>query len=69
MVYEFYYWPHIQGRGEVVRLALEAAGAKYIDVARDADSVEAGREKILEKINDICEKEKCNIFSIGLICL
>jgi len=33
MVYELYYWPGIQGRGEFVRLALEDAGAKYIDVA------------------------------------
>ena len=52
MVYELYYWPHIQGRGEVVRLALEAGDADYIDIARNADSVEAGREKILEKINE-----------------
>lgn len=34
MAYELYYWPTIQGRGEFVRLALEAAGAPYIDVAR-----------------------------------
>jgi len=34
MRYELYYWPSIQGRGEFVRLALEAAGADYIDVAR-----------------------------------
>jgi glutathione S-transferase len=34
MQYELYYWPTIQGRGEFVRLALEEAGAKYIDVAR-----------------------------------
>lgn len=34
MPYEFYYWPHVQGRGEYVRLALEEAGAPYIDVAR-----------------------------------
>jgi glutathione S-transferase len=34
MNYELYYWPEIQGRGEFVRLALEDAGAKYIDVAR-----------------------------------
>src|SRR5277367_4990734 len=33
-MYELYYWPAIQGRGEFVRLALEAAGAAYIDVAR-----------------------------------
>ncbi|HEX2790500.1 MAG TPA: glutathione S-transferase [Steroidobacteraceae bacterium] len=34
MIYELYYWPGIQGRGEYVRLALEQAGARYIDVAR-----------------------------------
>ena len=31
---ELYYWPGIQGRGEFVRLALEDAGAAYVDVAR-----------------------------------
>ena len=34
MRYELYYWPTIQGRGEFVRLALEEAGANYVDVAR-----------------------------------
>jgi glutathione S-transferase len=34
MRYELYYWAEIQGRGEFVRLALEEAGADYIDVAR-----------------------------------
>ena len=34
MRYELYYWPGIQGRGEYVRLALEDAGADYVDVAR-----------------------------------
>ena len=34
MPYELHYWPTIQGRGEFVRLALEAAGAPYVDVAR-----------------------------------
>lgn len=34
MRYELYYWPSIQGRGEYVRLALEEAGADYLDVAR-----------------------------------
>src|SRR5690242_14621267 len=34
MRYELYYWPQIQGRGEFVRLALEEAGAEYVDVAR-----------------------------------
>ena len=32
--YELHYWPTIQGRGEFVRLALEAGGAEYVDVAR-----------------------------------
>ncbi len=32
--YELFYWPSIQGRGELVRLALEEAGADYVDVAR-----------------------------------
>ncbi|MBX4868571.1 glutathione S-transferase [Rhizobium bangladeshense] len=34
MAYELYYWDGIQGRGEFVRLALEEAGADYIDVTR-----------------------------------
>ena len=34
MRYELYYWSEIQGRGEFVRLALEEAGAHYVDVAR-----------------------------------
>jgi len=34
MAYRLFYWPEIQGRGEFVRLALEEAGAQYIDVAR-----------------------------------
>lgn len=34
MRYDLYYWPGIQGRGEFVRLALEAAAADYVDVAR-----------------------------------
>jgi glutathione S-transferase len=34
MRYQLHYWPGIQGRGEFVRLALEAAGAEYVDVAR-----------------------------------
>jgi glutathione S-transferase len=36
MRYELFYWPSIQGRGEFVRLALEAAGAVYVDVARES---------------------------------
>lgn len=36
-VYELYYWPTIQGRGEFIRLALEEAGANYVDVARRSE--------------------------------
>src|SRR3990172_8806147 len=34
MRYELYYGPSARGRGEFVRLALEDAGADYVDVAR-----------------------------------
>jgi glutathione S-transferase len=39
--YELFYWPTIQGRGEFVRLALEDAGAHYVDVARREGGLEA----------------------------
>ncbi|HEY2891515.1 MAG TPA: glutathione S-transferase [Dongiaceae bacterium] len=41
MRYELYYWPSIQGRGEYVRLALEEAGADYVDVARRSTGMAA----------------------------
>jgi glutathione S-transferase len=41
MVYELYYWPEIQGCGEFVRLALEDAGAEYVDVARQRGGMSA----------------------------
>jgi glutathione S-transferase len=41
MRYELHYWPMIQGRGEYVRLALEEAGADYVDVARGSGGVAA----------------------------
>jgi glutathione S-transferase len=40
-MYELYYWPSIQGRGEFVRLALEEAGAEYVDVARTKGGMNA----------------------------
>ncbi|MGQ4274391.1 glutathione S-transferase [Terrihabitans sp. B22-R8] len=46
-MYELYYWPGLQGRGEYVRLALEEAGADYRDVAR-----EEGTESMLALIKD-----------------
>jgi glutathione S-transferase len=33
--YKLWYWPTIQGRGEFVRLAMEAAHIPYIDCARE----------------------------------
>ena len=41
MKYELYYWPTIQGRGEFIRLALEDAGADYVDVARRPNGMKA----------------------------
>jgi glutathione S-transferase len=46
MTYHLHYWPTIQGRGEFVRLALEEAGAAYVDVAR-GDGEDGGGEKAL----------------------
>jgi glutathione S-transferase len=43
MRYELYYWASIQGRGEFVRLALEEAGAPYVDVAR----TDGGEDRLL----------------------
>jgi glutathione S-transferase len=48
MRYELYYQPSIQGRGEFIRLALEEAGADYIDVARDPNFGRPGIMKFLE---------------------
>ncbi|CAN5284937.1 glutathione S-transferase [soil metagenome] len=48
MTYELYYWPTIQGRGEFVRLALEAAGASYLDVARGDEAVGQGVAAMME---------------------
>ena len=39
MAYELHYWPGIPGRGEFVRLALEAAGADYVDIAKTKDGM------------------------------
>ncbi len=52
MAYELHYWPTIQGRGEFVRLALEAAGAPYIDVARGAEDAGQGLPALLRSMAD-----------------
>ncbi|MDE2150098.1 MAG: glutathione S-transferase family protein [Gammaproteobacteria bacterium] len=53
MIYELYYWPGIQGRGEFVRLALEQAGTHYVDVAQDVGGEGTAIEK-LERVLDRC---------------
>jgi len=52
MAYELHYWPTIQGRGEFVRLALEAAGAPYVDVARGAEDSGLGLPAMLRHLQD-----------------
>jgi glutathione S-transferase len=51
MTYQLHYWPGIQGRGEFVRLALEAAGAPYVDVAR-GDEAGQGMPAIFHYLED-----------------
>ncbi|RYY98347.1 MAG: glutathione S-transferase [Comamonadaceae bacterium] len=52
MPYQLHYWPGIQGRGEFVRLALEAAGADYVDVARGDDADGAGLPAMQHYLED-----------------
>lgn len=52
MRYALYYWPEIQGRGEYVRLALEEAGAPYVDVARR----KGGRDRLMAILESAREK-------------
>lgn len=40
MIYELFYWPDIQGRGEFVRLVLEDLGVDYVDVCRAPGGME-----------------------------
>jgi len=47
MAYELHYWPGIQGRGEFIRLALEEAGAAYVDVGRQRDGKHRGMTKVM----------------------
>jgi glutathione S-transferase len=58
MTYQLYYWPTIQGRGEFVRLALEAADAQYVDVAR-----ESGKGKGVSAMMRLMANEKQSPFA------
>lgn len=55
MPYQLYYWPNLQGRGEFVRLALEAAGAPYVDIARGRDDAGQGVPALLQGLDDPSE--------------
>jgi glutathione S-transferase len=58
MRYELYYWPGIPGRGEFVRLALEAAGAKYVDVVRVPRREGGGIPALMRFMQDDAVKRK-----------
>jgi glutathione S-transferase len=53
MVYELHYWPGIQGRGEFVRLALEEAGAEYVDVARKPAAEGGGARNLAQMMDEL----------------
>lgn len=42
--YELWYWPDLPGRGEFIRLALEAGGIDYRDMAREIDGAALMRD-------------------------
>jgi glutathione S-transferase len=50
--YELLYWPGIQGRGEFVRLAFEAAGVPYVDVGRLPASRGGGGGRIARLLDE-----------------
>jgi hypothetical protein len=52
MTYELHYWPTIPGRGEFVRLALEAAGAAYLDVARGEPAAGQGLPAMMKLLGE-----------------
>jgi glutathione S-transferase len=51
--YELHYWPGIQGRGEFVRLALEEAGADYVDVARRPSRDGGGARNLAQLMDEL----------------
>jgi glutathione S-transferase len=50
--YELYYWSEIPGRGEFVRLALEEAGADYVDIGRLPEEKGGGVSAIERVLKD-----------------
>ena len=58
MTYELFYWPSLQGRGEFVRLALEAAGAPYVDIARGSGDAGHGLPALLRGLADPADPQR-----------
>ena len=52
MIYELYYWPGLQGRGEFVRLALEEAAAPYTDIALVPEARAGGVRAVQRLLHD-----------------
>lgn len=52
MIYELYYWPGIQGRGEFVRLALEEGAAEYRDIALLSEEQGGGVPAMMKFLED-----------------
>ncbi len=50
--YQLHYWPLIEGRGEFVRLALEAAAAPYVDVTRGQAASGKGMPAMMHYLQD-----------------
>ena len=48
IAYQLHYWPTIQGRGEFVRLALETAGAPYVDIVRGDEDEGLGMPAMMQ---------------------
>jgi glutathione S-transferase len=55
MKYHRYYWPHIQGRGEFIRLALEEGGADYVDVGRLPENEGGGRQAVARMLEQAAD--------------
>lgn len=55
MSLELYYWDGLQGRGEFVRLALEEAGADYVEVARGAKADGLGTAAMMDVLDSKSE--------------
>lgn len=50
--YELFYWPFLQGRGELVRVFFEDAGIDYVDVARQPKTEGGGTEAVLKLVRE-----------------